>query len=206
MILVTGAARSGTSLTTRILQAHGCWLGPAQQVNDLYENLAIRQQILKPMLVAAGGDSRGQARLPDTDNLPPRPGLRAFVLARLAGGDGPKAYKDAKLTLLWPAWAAAFPEAKWVVCRRDPERIVDSCVRTHFMKAHGEDRDGWRGWVAEHERRFDAMKAAGLDLVEAWPDDFIRDSRAFRPVAEHCGLAFDAAAVAASVDPSRWHG
>jgi hypothetical protein len=200
MILVTGCARSGTSLTTRILQAHGCWLGANQSVNRLYENIDIRQTLLKPYLRRSGADPRGQKPLPDTDRLEPDPSLRRAVLERLNGAPRPWAYKDAKLTLIWPVWAKAFPEAKWVVVRRDPERIVKSCLHTNFMKAY-DNRDGWLGWVAEHERRFEAMKAAGLDLVEVWPAAFIADAEAFRPVAAHCGLAFDAGAVRGAIDP-----
>lgn len=200
MILVTGCARSGTSLTTKILQAYGCWLGRPSVINQLYENTDIRQTVLKPYLRRIGADPRGQKPLPDTDRLEPDPSLRRAVLERLNGAPRPWAYKDAKLTLIWPIWAKAFPEAKWVVVRRDPECIANSCLRTHFMKAY-DTREGWLGWVAEHERRFEAMKAAGLNVVETWPASFIADPEGFRPVADHCGLAFDAAAVRTAIDP-----
>lgn len=171
----------------------------------MYENLGIQGPILKDYLTAIGADALGQWPLPDPQSLWTQPDLPDRVAAVLAGGPRPWAYKDAKLALVWQVWADAFPDAKWVLVRRDPERIADSCLRATFMMRFN-DRNGWLKWVREHEARFDAMKAAGLDLVEVWPDRFVVDPLAFRPVAEHCGLWFDSAHVAAATDPDQWHG
>ncbi|MEJ8571238.1 sulfotransferase [Microbaculum marinum] len=206
MIFITGCARSGTSLTAKILRAHGCWLGEPAEVNVLYENVVVRDGILKPYLRWVGADPLGQGVLPDTDLLPLKPGFQEAIAEVFAGKPEPHAYKDAKIALVWQAFAFAYPEAKWVLVRRVAEKIIDSCVRTPFMAAHGSDRRAWARWVFEHERRFDRMKATGLDLIETWPADYIRDPEAFRPVAEHCGLEFKSASVEAAVDRGVWHG
>lgn len=196
---VTGAARSGTSLTTSVLIRLGAWPGPAPRINSLYENVGIRQHILKPYLVRAGGDDVGQRRLPNTASLPPFPTLRQEVEDYLAGGgDAPRVYKDAKLCLVWPTFVRAFPEARWIIVRRDAERIVDSCMRTSFMNGY-RTREGWRDWLKAHERRFDDMRHAALNLIEVWPKDFIEDPEAFRPAAEIAGLDFVPSAVTAEV-------
>lgn len=194
MIFVTGCARSGTSLTTHILQAHGFNLG--SDVNSLWENTDIRENVLKPYLASVGADPRGQSRLPDTDNLPSQPDLRGAVLERFQ--KEPWAYKDAKLTLVWPVWAKAFPEAKWVIVRRDKHDIADSCIRSGFM-SHFKTHEGWHGWVEEHEKRFEKMKAA-LDAIEVWPRDFIADPNAFAQVTDHCGVPFERAKVTRCID------
>jgi len=201
MIFVTGAARSGTSLTTKILQAHGCYLGVAADINCLYENVALRQSVLKPYLRSINADPLGQKPLPDTNNIPSYPHLRDEVVRRL-GESQVALWKDAKICLVWPVWASAFPTAKWIIVRRDPERIAASCLHTRFMKVY-DTREGWLGWVAEYERRFEAMKAANLDVIEVWPAEFIADAEAFRPVAEHCGLTFDSGAVRGAIDPGK---
>jgi hypothetical protein len=141
--------------------------------------------------------------LPDTDHLPLSPGLRDRVL-KLIGGNEPRAYKDAKLTLVWPVWHDAFPEATWVLVRRDKERIVDSCLRTAFMWSYSE-RLGWRQWVEAHERRFARMRKH-LHLVEVWTDTVVDDPGAFFPVAEICGLPMNLEAVEAAVGRKQWHG
>lgn len=206
IILVTGCARSGTSLTTQILQALGCYLGDSRVVNDLYENTEIRQTILKPLIKANGGDPLGQGKFPDISALKPSPDLRARIESKLSGWHEPWAYKDAKISLVWPLFAAAFPEAIWVIVRREREQIIDSCIRTSFMKAHGDDREAWGKWVDDQEAQFTAMQSAGLNLIEVWPQSVIADAEAFRPVAEHCDLHWDPGAVTASISPDKWHG
>jgi hypothetical protein len=201
MILITGCARSRTSMTTSMLQACGAHLGRPKDVNDLYENTAIRQGILKPMIREFGGDPLGQTHFPAPNAVKPVEGLKSRVLDALGEGSGPPAYKDAKIALVWQSWAIAFPAAKWVLVRRSRDGIIDSCIRTHFMRAHGEDRDGWGAWVDAQIERFDAMKAAGLDLIEIDTDELVRNPEALLPVANHCGLEFDRAAVAACIKP-----
>lgn len=200
MIFVTGCARSGTSLTTQILKAHGCNLGT--NVNALYENVYIRQNVLKPYLSRVGADPLGQRKLPDTYNLPPLEKLAAKVKHYIPG-DEPRCYKDAKLTLVWPVFADAFPTAKWVVVRRDKNKIVDSCLRTNFMHA-SDKREYWEAWVDAHEDRFDDM-SEWLDVIEVWPDQVMENPQMFAPVAWHCGLDFNAQAVEDCIDRTKWH-
>jgi len=205
MIFITGAARSGTSLTTQILQAHGCYLGRKNEVNSLYENIGVRQKVLKPYLSSVGADPRGQSVLPDTNNLRRDRDIKDRVESFFKDGPEPWAYKDAKLTLVWPVWADAFPEAKWVIVRRKSEKIVDSCIRTNFMRHHGDNKEGWLDWVKEHETRFDDMKA-NLNYVEVWTDEYIQNSDAFAPVTMFLGLKFNAQTVKSNIKMNMWHG
>ncbi len=204
MIFITGAARSGTSLTTKILQAHGLWLGGPDEVNDLYEHQTIRQRLLKPMLTRVGADPLGQGPLPDMTKFRPDPYLRDRIRLYLNGGPGPWGYKDAKLTLTWPMWRAAFPEAKWIIVRRETEQIINSCLRTHFMKRHGANRNLWHGWVNFHLLQFAVMRQQGLNTFEVWPEDFIDYSDAFGPIAEFVGLEFNAEIVRKAINPKLW--
>lgn len=203
VIFVTGCARSGTSLTTKIIEALGANLGRGHaRINSLYENVDVRENVLKPYLRYIGVDPVGQYPLPSADRALPRIENTSAVLRYIPEPE-PRAYKDAKLSLVWRAWDYAWPDAKWVLVRRDRAKIVDSCLRTSFMRAF-DDRAGWNHWVDEHEQRFEAMRAS-LDLIEIWPADYIDDAEAFRPVATFCGLPFDDNKVRASVDRSVWH-
>jgi hypothetical protein len=69
------------------------------------------------------------------------------------------------------------------------------------MRAY-DTADGWREWVRAHEMQFNAMRSAGLDMAEVWPDP--ADPETFRPAVEQAGLTFDAAKVAACVDLGLW--
>jgi len=195
LTLVTGAARSGTSLTTAILAAHGARLG---HVNGLNEHTGVREGVLKPLLRAAGADPLGQWPLPSLQDLPDASDLRRDVLAALGPAD---TYKDAKLCLTWLCWHRAFPDARWIVVRRDANAIAASCMRTAFMRAY-DTAAGWREWVRAHEMQFNAMRSAGLDMVEVWPDP--ADPETFRPAVEHAGHAFDVDKARACIDPGLW--
>lgn len=203
VIFITGAARSGTSLTTRIMQAHGCFLGDRpDRINPLYENVDVRERVIKPYLKSIGADPLGQNPLPDTDNLTAPPDFRSRVDG-FVGTREPRAYKCAKATLIWPVFHSAYPEAKWIIVRRDKQKIADSCVRTNFMRAYETHRE-WERWVEEHEKRFEKMRAE-LDAIETWPDSYIEDPASFALVAAHCGLRFSEEAVRKSIDRIKWH-
>lgn len=208
MVLITGAARSGTSMVAGALHACGLDLGKplvgATQwnPNGFFEHRPIRQKVVKPLLRELGCDPRGQKKLPPRGIcVPPArvARLRKTVNVRLNGGWG---YKDAKLLLLWPIFRAAFPDARWVLVRRDPKEIVDSCIRTPFMRGRMY-KAGWIEWVQEHELRMDDLKASGVPLCEIWPDP--TEPESFREVVEFCGLPFDRRAVGRSLKPDAWH-
>lgn len=202
MIFITGCARSGTSLTSKILKAHGCFLGPEKRINSLFENTNIREKVIKAYLRSIGADPLGQHPL--AEKLRPLPEFREEVI-KYMGGNPPEpwAYKCAKLAPLWPLWKDAFPEAKYVIVRRDKDKIAESCLRTPFMRAFN-GKEGWLEWVAVHERKFDEMRVH-LDTIDVWTDEVVKDPAKFQPVAEFCGLNFDEAATRAAIDPNAWH-
>lgn len=201
MILVTGCARSGTSLTTAVLRACGANLGA---VNSLNENMAVREGLVKPYLSSIKADPLCQDPLPDLARIAPDPEWRAKV-TKAIGQPEPWAYKCAKACLFWPLWVEHFPEAKWVIVRRDRDKIVDSCLRTVFMRAF-KDRSGWERWVDVHLERFEQLKAVA-DCIEVWPHEAVSgDTEAYRPMVEHCGLEWRPQEVSAEINPGRWHG
>lgn len=208
IVLVTGCARSGTSMVAGVL--HTCGLnfggplvGPSpHNPRGFFEHRAIRQKVLKPYLEELGCDARGQRVLPPRGLLvhPTRVArFRRAVLKRLGGA---VAYKDAKVLLTWPMWKAAFPEARWVLVRRDAKAIVASCIRTPFMKGRP-FKQGWIEWVQDHEQRLADLKASGVDFHEVWPDP--TEPEVFQSVAEWCGLIWDPVAVSQFLVPNAWH-
>lgn len=201
MILITGCARSGTSLTTRIFQACGAELG---NVNKLYENTAVRDGITKPYLKSVGADPMGQYPLPDINALKPDPTFGDRV--RDALGPDVNCYKGAKMCLFWPIWAEAFPDATWVIVRRERERIIDSCIRTSFMRAH-HSREGWGEWVDHHLERFEEMRLCLDDITEVWPSEFIDGyGENMKHAVEGAGLVWDWQKAEACLNANRWHG
>lgn len=186
MIFITGAARSGTTLTASIFEACGANLG---KVNSLKECVEVRDGIVKPYLQGHGFDPLGQNPLPVLSELTHPSNFRGIVLNAL--GPGTQVYKGAKLCLMWPVWQRAFPEATYVIVRRDTPSIVDSCIRTSFMRAF-KNREGWTKWVDDHIERFSEMKKNLPNVLEVWPGKFIKgDDAEMSHIVNLCGFAYD---------------
>jgi len=212
-ILITGCARSGTSMTAGILHLCGCWggnlSGPTRyNRRGMFENQDVRERLMKPYLTRIGCDPLGQDPLPKLSQLKPYPELRkemlGLVRAQGLGAEQPWFYKGAKMCLMWPVWNYAFPSAKWVIVRRADEDIINSCIRTGFMhKRH--TADSWQEWINVHKKRFAEMHRAGLDIREVWPEKFVRgDMKEIKSVIEDLGLKWNEHGVSQFIEPAWW--
>jgi len=191
-ILITGAARSGTSMVAGVVNICGAFGGSMSGPNrnnakGMFENHYIRQQITKPYLRSINADPKGQYPLPDIENLPIPTGWRRRVeqtMVEQGYTDGPWMYKGAKMCLMWPVWHYAFPNAKWIIVRRKTSDIVNSCMKTGFMNLFARDhvreeigvedeREGWLWWVHQHEQRFVEMINEGLNCKVVWPERMV---------------------------------
>ena len=183
-IFVVGVPRSRTSMTTAIISLCGAWCGNNFYQPDhanpkgYYEHRGIKDKILKPLLAEAGFDPLGQNPLPPRDfPKDAYPDDLAGSVYDIIGQDeydgSPWIYKDTKMLLCWQVWHRAFPDAKWVMVRRDQDDIINSCLRTNFMTAYN-SRDGWAGFITEHLQRFQDMKNAGIELYEISSDDIVQ--------------------------------
>jgi len=217
-ILITGAARSGTSLVAGSIFRCGAWGGElagstSSNKRGMYENTYIRNHIIKPFLKSLGLDPMGQRDLPDTSMFLPVSSELALiwrnkiltVIKDQEYKKGPWFYKGAKMCLFWPVWHAAFPNAKWIIVRRDPDSIVASCLKAPFMRTY-KTPSGWLGWVAKHEEKFEEMLNARLNIYEVWPQRMINGDYAQMQIAVNgVGLGWKFDEVQKFVEPSLWH-
>ena len=186
-ILITGCARSGTSMTAGIVHicgAFGGYLAGAHKENKrgMFENLEVRNWVIKPFFRQIDADPRCQKPLPDINKVFSYTNNRSFVVdwgsrvrrIYLKQGyyKGPWFIKDPKIAVHWPIWDAAFPNAKWIIVRRDGGDIIHSCLQTGFMKAY-QTEEGWKHWVIQHHRCFQQMINGGLCIRQVWPQDMI---------------------------------
>uniref|UniRef100_A0A6M3KK48 Putative sulfotransferase domain contining protein n=1 Tax=viral metagenome TaxID=1070528 RepID=A0A6M3KK48_9ZZZZ len=217
-IFVTGAARSGTSMTAGIISLNGAFGGQLSQATfynkkGMFENSHIRDFVVKNYLRSNGWDPMAQNPLPDIDKVREQAKVvgqrfRAMVLKIIKDQgcqfDRSWFYKGAKMCLIWPIWNEAFPEAKWVIVRRNAEDIVRSCLRTGFMRAY-KHRSGWLRWVAEHEKRFEEMHDARLRCREVWPQRMINgDFTEMQSVVNWLGLPWDLDKAREFIEPKLW--
>jgi len=222
-ILITGCARSGTSMVAGAIHLCGAFGGVMSGPNHnnrkgMFENAYIREEITKAYLKGLGADPMGQYPLPRIEDISIPVDWRSRVegTMRTQGYQaGPWFYKGAKMCLFWPVWDYAFPKAKWVIVRRKSADIVNSCLQTGFMRAfrmqHNrkavgaeDERDAWLWWVRQHEQRFVEMIQAGLNCKIVWPQRMVEgDYGQLYETIEWLGLKWNSE-VLNFIDPKLW--
>lgn len=223
-ILVTGCARSGTSMIAGTINICGAFGGKTigatrWNAKGQFENARVRDQVTKPYLRELGVDPLGQWPLPDLDRLTiPVDWRHRVERVFLEDGykGGPWFYKGAKMCLFWPVWHYAFPSARWVIVRRKREDIVSSCMKTSFMRAFRDPKirkavgahteaDGWGWWHNQHLKRFREMQDAGLNCHVIWPERMVRrDYQDLYGLIDWLGLRWDSR-VLEFIDPKLFH-
>jgi len=222
-ILITGCARSGTSMIAGIINMCGAFGGRMSGPNNnnakgMFENSEIRNEIVKPYFDSIGVDRLGQYPLPDIDTLPIPREWRKKVEDAMSkqGWTGEQwMYKGAKMCLHWPVWNYAFPNAKWIIVRRKTPDIINSCIRTGFMRAFkfeknrkavnvNDEYDGWLWWVKQHEQRFYEMIAGGLNTMQVWPERMVYgDYTQIQQMLEWLGLDWNSE-IPNFIEPKLW--
>lgn len=212
-ILLTGCARSGTSMVAGVFNICGAFGGTMSGPNrynekGMFENVFIRDRVEKPYLRSINMDPLGQNPLPDTRNMMIPNNWRSQiekVMLRERYTEGPWFYKGAKACLIWPIWHHAFPKAKWIIVRRATRDIVNSCEKTAFMhKRTG--RDGWLDWVHHHEEKFVEMIQAGLNVKIVWPNRMVNgDYEQMFETLEWAGLKVKPQEIINFIEPKLWH-
>jgi len=212
-ILITGCARSGTSITAGIIEFCGAFggdvTGPTpHNKKGQFENKTVRDKIVKPYLRSIGADPLGQHPVPNTNNLK----IDIYWQSRLIETmkqqgyrNGDWFYKGAKMCLFWPQWHFAFPKARWVIVRRDDDEIAESCMKTGFMRSY-KNKSGWQKWIDHHKQCFQEMKEAGLNTVEVWPSKVVRgDFTEMKEAITHIGLQWKPDVIQDFIDPRLWN-
>jgi hypothetical protein len=193
--------------------------GPtANNAKGMFENSRIRNDIVKPFFRYLKVDPMGQFPLPDLSTIviPHDWKNRVESVIKEEGyQDGPWMYKGAKMCLHWPVWHYAFPDAKWIIVRRKTSDIINSCMRTGFMRAFNnrsnqikvgakDEWDGWLWWVHQHEERFREMIDAGLNCKVVWPERMVdANYNQMKETLEWCGLEWGPE-VTEFIEPKLW--
>jgi len=179
-ILITGCARSGTSLIAAIINEAGAKGGVinvgGNQYNPTgyYENHEIITNVDKSILSGQGFDPMGQRKLPDENFIAADVRKRIFNIASSQGITAADTwfFKDAKLLLLYRSYVKSFPGSKIVLVRRQKEAIVKSCKRTPFMNGRNTEA-GWLEWVNHHIMLMACLKAVHSKVCELWYEDLL---------------------------------
>jgi len=214
-ILITGIPRSGASIVAAIVNYCGAFGGvmakPNQSPNrGMFENVRIKETVVKKYLTDIGVDASGQYPLPHTKYLTIPTDWKNRVeecIVEEGYKGGAWMYKDSRSSLLWPIWHFAYPDAKWVIVRRRTADIVQSCIKTGFMKKFKEQKyqmaveakneaEGWLWMIHQYENKFVEMITEGLNCKVIWPERMARgDYRQLYELCEWVGVPWNVEAL-----------
>lgn len=211
-IILTGCARSGTSMMAGCVHLSGAFggvmSGPTRyNAKGYFENVYIKETLEKGYLREHNLDPLGQLELPVTKKLKIPFDWRAKVNNHMIGEgykSGPWFYKGAKACLIWPVWHYAYPNAKWVIVRREKQDIVKSCLDTAFMHKRT-TKESWGEWVDFHIEKFNEMINEGLNIKTIWPEKMVKgDYQQLYELIEWLGLKWDLQKMTEFVEPKLW--
>jgi hypothetical protein len=178
-IFVTGASRSGTSMTAGLIAHHGAWCGPsleadAKNPRGYFESLALKQQMRDPQ--------------------PEWPERLVAYMAEHGYGGGPAVFKMG-------------PDAWHLVQHLDP--VVVFCWRPVADIAASRARVGWDSTERAILTAWDRMRRIRKEarqVVDVHTDELVRDPAGIAPALEAVGLAYRPDVAAGFVEPDLWSG
>lgn len=222
-ILITGVPRSGTSLTAGIIHLSRAWGGEMKSKfrnprRGIFENTEIQLASKIYLKYKLGVDPKGQESLPNLFDLNIQNQLinsawdwrgKIVSIVRRQGYDYnlwkmPWFYKSSRVCLLWPMWYDAFPEAHWIIVKRNPHDIAQSCMDTGYMTAHS-TIEGWEKWVDSYNMIFDDIKRSKIMYNVIEPERVINgDFDQIKSVVKDLGLVWRENQVKSFIKPNLW--
>lgn len=217
-IILTEIPRSGAPIVAHVLRVCGAWAGtnddwPAK-IDQEGNNKRVRDVLVRPLFRGLGANTLGLDTLPDIEACK---GLAKQIAATwreqmksiLEGQGyepfmGPWVYRGADALLAWPIWVEAFPNARWVMVRRDNKSIAEACERTGYMKSI-RDADSFDAWVKGFMGSLAQMNASGHPVKSVWPGEFLHGKMAgLKQLILELGLTWDARKVQNELIPILW--
>lgn len=199
-IFITGCSRSGMSMIAATINLCGAFGGEMSK-RGRYSNDIIREDLVKVHLKTIGADPEGQYPLPIMNIVQYNWAWNVKKIMEWEGyKDGPWMYKDSRLALMWRIWHNAFPNAKWIIVRRRTGDVIQSCVKTGYMKAFKNpdickavnvktEEEGWLWWVHQYEKYFIEMTETIVNCKQMWPERMLNgDYQQIKEVCEWVGL------------------
>ena len=183
VICVTGMHRSGTSVTSKLLNVLGVDLGPEDELmgprgdnnpKGFFENRAF-VRFNAELLQSAGGIWKDPPSLPPGWEADPRLDPvreRAREMLDSTFGDAPLwGWKDPRSALTLPFWQALLPGMRYVICVRNPLDVVASLEHRNQLP-HAAGYQIWLRYLAAA-----LVNTAGRPRMLMFFEDYFPDWR-----------------------------
>jgi hypothetical protein len=206
-IFITGVERSGSSLIAKIFDICHAHVGV---VSTMYENLGV-----KLLMDSYLHENNNGSLFIETKslNIPVDWNEKVMKLIISSGyEDGPWLCKGSRMIQMWPVWHYAFPNARWIIVRRKTPDIIQSCMKTGYMKIFKDpvnwekamvnsEEEGWLWWIHQYEKKFVEMIEAGVNCKQVWPERMVHgDYQQVYETLEWLGLKWNSKIVE-TIDP-----
>jgi hypothetical protein len=122
---------------------------------------------------------------------------------------GPWFYKDNRLLWLYETFKCLYPHATWVVVRRDPLELVESCLKTWWMQGrHG--HTAWLEWATAGEAQLQKiLQREHGDALEVFPTEMLQSNatakQTYEQLCQRANVAFNQLALDSFMS-GRWWG
>jgi len=209
-IFITGAERSGSTLIARVLKLCGVYTGKTAKMLENVKMTDLVSQTYNDLSLDLVSNLVGFKIKFDW--------IKDIELILLSEGytGNDWLYKSSLLCKTWPVWNYAFPNAKWIIVRRNKEDIIQSCLKTAHMDRFKNSRNlkalnliteyaGWEYWVEQHNKLFVTMMEHGLNCRIIWPERMVHgDYEQIYELIEWLGLEWNNN-IYTEIDPLLWH-
>ena len=184
-IFISGIQRSGATIIAKLLKTTGIFYG---DVNNTMENIEINN-LIKEFYVNLQLNPNGQYPLPVLEDFENVEKFDSFdyKVHHVLMQQGHKrnkqwVFKSSKIIQTIPIWYMNFPTAKYIIVRRKPVDVVESCIKTGYMTAFkdkvicdyigvADESAGWYWWIKEQEELLiKFLQRFKIDYRVLWPE------------------------------------
>lgn len=204
-ILVAAPPRSGTSMIAGLLHYHGVQVGEYKVNKDNpkggFENLHIKD-VMKKSLKDNGYNLNPIRKEPTI--FKHDPDFRKKVLQGIPDSRKTWLCKEFRILMTWPLWFEHFPNAMYVLNRRNFDDNLKSMLKHHVIKTRGSEEDlkRWINWA----RGVQEAIAEECPHVWAYVDEIWKGNvNEAKKVVESCGLNFNEQVARNWIEKGLWH-
>jgi len=215
-IIITGIPRSGANIIASVLDCSGALSGydvhDSLRRGESFINNRIRNNIVRPFFKGRKASISGLEPFPDiaickrvAEMVAPIWRRRILtILEKQQSDPGQWFYKGSDACLVWPIWVKAFPEAKWIIVRRQTEDLVKACMNTGYMTGHTES-SGWKLWIQHYLDRFSEIAKSATFVRHIWPERILQGKfDSLETLVHDVGLNWKGQKVHDSLAPILW--
>lgn len=207
IFLIAGVPRSGTSLIAGLLAYHGIWCGkciPGDADNryGYFENIEM-VDVVKQLFLKNGYKARSDSPVLTKGRMKRHFPFLREQFGMIVKDNSEWLYKDSKLLLINQLMIEAFPEAIWILPRRNDSAVFNSLVKK-WNKRPGATPESIHAMIIRLQTLQEQIAGKTKHL---WvnSDEIVQSAEYAKYFIEKCGLGFSEKIYNDFVTPKLYH-